>query len=507
MISLYQMMNKGPNFRHLRSGLESLDKTMCSKMGSGIYDFQQVPNSTGYILILASFIISHLEHDEKNRVVVIDSFNPFPWHAVFEYPGFKEEWLDTRIGSYSTDTFAELLGLFLLGEVGESKRTLVIITDFHDLIDLYRHELISSYEETLLKFHIQENSNFLAELEKSKFEGTKTKKLPDNSRLPLTRDIPSFKFHSHLDRFFNILSRFVSKNEGLCILLGVLSTKYLREESRPLSSGGFNNSQITTQSASQSLNSANLHSTQDIDGPLARGSVVLWPSLKEATPNVNTQYGSGSPRGLGKYQIDNYITTRVILYNEWMYKALGESHPDDDQIFSIWTEEDKLQRVYALKVLNLQEPASREKVIYYKYESNATDKEEVGRLKKLKDLTSATNVFTSSQENTVGNAIQSQAQGYPSSEIFHQANIQRGDDSSPRFDLPPSSPNLIVPQGEASQPPNENRLASGKEQANKSSTDRESAISYDSDNFDSDISAIEASDDELMGTLLVNINH
>lgn len=499
-------MNKGPNFRHLKSGLESLDKMMCSKMGSGIYDFQQVPNSTGYILILTSFIISHLEHDEENRVVVIDSFNPFPWHAVFKHPSFKEEWLDARIGSYSTDTFAQLLSLFLLGEVGESKRTLVIITDFHDLIDLYRHELISSYEETLLKFHIQENSNFLSELEKLKFEGTRTKKLPDSSRLPLTRDNPSFKFHSHLDRFFNTLSRFVSKNEGLCILLGVLSTKYLREESRPLSSSGFNNSQISTQSASQSLNSTNLHSTQDTDGYSARGSVVLWPSLKEATPSVNAQYGLGSPRGLGKYQIDNYITTRVILYNEWMFKALGEQYPDDDQIFSIWAEDDRLQRVFALKVLNLQEQASREKIIYFSYESNATEKKGPGHLKKLRDITSATNVFTSSQDNTAVNAIQSQAQGFPSSEILQQANLHREDASSPRFDLPPSSPNLIVPQGEASQLPTDNHLASEKEQANNSLQSRKSALPNDSDNPDSDILAIEASDDELLGTLLVNIN-
>lgn len=499
-------MNKGPNFRHLKSGLESLDKIMCSKMGSGIYDLQQVPNSTGYILILTSFIVSHLEHNEENHVVVIDCFNPFPWHAVFKHPRFKEEWLDTRIGSYSTDTFAQLLSLFLLGEVGESKRTLVMITDFHDLIDLYRHELISSYEETLLKLQIQENSNFLSELEKLKFEGTRAKKLPDSFRLPLTRDNPSFKFYSHLDRFLNTLSRFVSKNEGLCILLGVLSTKYLREESRPLSSSGFNNSQISTQSASQSLNSANLHSTQDADGFAARGSVVLWPSLKEATPSINAQYGLGSPRGLGKYQIDNYITTRVILYNEWMYKALGEQRPDDDQIFSIWAEDDRLLRVFALKVLNLQEPASREKIIYFNYESNATEKEGPGHLKKLRDLTTATNVYTSSQENTAVNAIQSQGQGYPSSEIFHQGNIHREDVSSPRFDLPPSSPNLIVPQGEASQPPTDNHFASAKEQADNQPKSRIPALHDDSDNSDSDILAIEASDDELLGTLLVNIN-
>ena len=99
---------------------------------------------------------SHLR--ENRPIVLIDTMNKFPLQFLKLQPHFQQSWLD-NITYYRCDTFAKLYSTLI--DVTIPSDTILIINEFHQLLQVYKLELSSIYEDLILKHHIEINDTFI----------------------------------------------------------------------------------------------------------------------------------------------------------------------------------------------------------------------------------------------------------------------------------------------------------------------------------------------------------
>lgn len=229
MVSLFEISTQRPLWNHLTTGVRSLDLTL-SFQSDGLYDFQSVPNNSAMFAVVCNLIVSHLQSGSWQKVVIIQTLNPFPWEMLRQHPKFESEWIDEgRINEYSLLSLPQLFSLFCLDMVKSSRAgsVLVFITNFHELIEHYKLQISTSYEEILLKHQIDKNRQLLENEAKFREEGPELislSALPKDSAL--RRQHPIIKAQNHITELFKLLGEFSYRYSALVVFLGHLEPQY-----------------------------------------------------------------------------------------------------------------------------------------------------------------------------------------------------------------------------------------------------------------------------------------
>lgn len=492
MASLYEIIANEKNFKYLRCGIPSVDSILQEILSCGIHDIQSVPNVRGHFAILGALIASHLSNTAESKVFVIDTFNPFPWHLISCQPTFQREWLESRIKSYTADSFAELFALFAGGSLNgvESKNSMVIINNFHEMIELYYLDLMASYEEMLLKFQIEKNSVILQNKERIRMEGF-TSNIPDlPSQSGLLRDNPTLKYKSHLRMMIDLISRHTLDSNLLCFLVGTLTTKYKLFETGPSPSQSL----LSTSQIPSSQSSA-MNTSFDMTENRSRGRLVLSTSLgeKEAstsgTMNVShSQFDSF---------IDNMIILRLIFYKEWYHKTpeylinSGRS----PKMNTAGCSTSHLKMIQAIKVINLQVPSQKFNPTFFDFsyeleEDKSLQENERFKNFRFNDLSIDKSRIEPEMEETQGATVNTQSGGISVDDDISRSNIISN------LATIPSSPNLNITQVD-----NNAATSHYSSQMEKSGTQGDNNANLSQQNFEEE-EEIEFSDDDLIESIL-----
>ncbi|RLV91423.1 hypothetical protein JA1_003912 [Spathaspora sp. JA1] len=311
MVLLGEIIQSQQYFSRLTTGVPSLDQIFINNNNSSqstllnkIYDFQSAPSCQAMYLVTTSLIISHLQNN--NSVIIIDTLNRFPLSFITKHRDFQTNWLNDSLKVYDRDTFAKLYSFFIYNKE-IPKNCMIIINDFHELVELYKLEMSSSYEELLLKHHIDMNLVYIHN--KNNNEKLPMPELPSTS--DLLRTSPIAKFESHVDILFSKLIQLCITQSSMIFLLGHLDTKYQPYKTRPTSQQQPS-SQPQPQPQSQ----------------VPPGRVVLTP-----------------------YKFTK-ISTRIIFYNDWYHKTrhFQDTYTTGTTNNPIMIKEDKLRMVLAAKL-------------------------------------------------------------------------------------------------------------------------------------------------------------
>ncbi|CUM67234.1 uncharacterized protein PRCAT00004927001 [Priceomyces carsonii] len=409
MVSLHEIMLQKSAFLHMSTSIPSLDALLTANKSNGICDFQSVPGCNAAYSVVSTIMISHLKNG--GRVVVVDCWSLFPLQLLEEDADYDESW-DSKIITYSTDTFAKLLALLISDKLSlENGRTMVVINQFHELVELYRLELNSAYKEMLLKIQISQNATVLNQKERIRTEGPGS--APPLLELPPQSDLrrvsPGKKFQSHLSALINMISNLAYKNGLMCILMGTLTTKYEKYSMKP-------RYQSQSSSQSSSISPPSSSSLSSLNQVPSKGRVVLTPYLS-----------SGSiPAFSSDCIIDSFLSFRLVFYRDWYHNSPDFEAKRDQQGMTLPLDQSLLKAVFVVDLFNPQASLKAVSKVYFDYDSNDTKN-------KFIDLS------TSNLQ-----------------EADNEPNISRTEVDSPSNDLPlgsktsalpiPSSPNLTESQ-------------------------------------------------------------
>ncbi|EGW35664.1 uncharacterized protein SPAPADRAFT_131769 [Spathaspora passalidarum NRRL Y-27907] len=298
MVLLGEIVQSQQYFSRLTTGIPSLDQIFITGTGNNqsltnkIYDFQTAPSCQAMYLVTSSLIMSHLSNEKS--VIIIDTLNRFPMKFIIKHPSFKKEWLNDKLMLYDRDTFSKLYAFFIYKK-DIPKNCMIIINDFHDLVELYKLEMSSVYEELLLKHHIDMNDTYLHN--KKTADNLLIPELPFNS--DLIKVSPIAKFESHVKILFSKLIQICITQMSPIFLLGHLDTKFQPYRMKPTSQANSSQSSLTE-----------------------KGRVVLTPHKFEK------------------------ISTRIVFYNDWYHKTPHF----DETVKSNFINENKLRMVSAARL-------------------------------------------------------------------------------------------------------------------------------------------------------------
>lgn len=269
MVSLFDIVeNSKHEYLHLATALPSLNKSV--NFARGIYDFQTTANNLSLYQILIELILCHLELDKP--VFIVSCLNRFPFNLLVNHPRFNKHYL-AKITSYTTDTYSKLY--VVISKLAAYSSSLIIINNIYELLELYKLELSSTYEEMLLKFQIDRNNILLDNMKRLKVDGSMEAlpELPQNSDLLQS---PIMKFDKHVTNLINNLSR----QDNIAFITGNLSTKFLQypKKSVPLT--------LETSFSSQA-------------SQVGAGRVVLAPFT----------------------YFDDYINCRLVFFRDWYHNS------------------------------------------------------------------------------------------------------------------------------------------------------------------------------------------
>lgn len=255
-----------------------------------VFDLQSSPSCHGMYIVITSLIISNLAHGKQ--VVLIDTLNKFPFHLLKSHPHFKLEF-KSNIRHYTCDTFAKLYSV--ISKANFDRNSLIVINEFRSLLELYKLELSMSYEETILKNHVENNATLI----NNKLKGVKD----SISKIPTSSDLlkvsPVSKYESHVNLLFRNLNNICTSSNASVYLLGYLETKY-----RPYKIP--NNTDASQLSYRE------------------KGRVVLSPSVAHKSCTTKflfyLDWYHKTPHFFRNYPIDN---TRQITINQAMLKLIN----------------------------------------------------------------------------------------------------------------------------------------------------------------------------------------
>lgn len=522
MVSLYDMMLQKPSFKHLSTSIPSLDSVLMKNISNGIYDFENVPNSTGASFVVGSLIVSHLSHSNENRAIIIDTLHPFPWYSIVKNKNFQDEWLDKKLISYNADTFAKLFALLMSDKLdGPKESTIIVINNFHELIELYKLELSAAYEETLLKFRALTNSILINNHEKWKVEGSHPKlpEIPPQSSL--LRENPTLKYQSHVHTLTNMISQYTYKNSLICILLGYLSSKY--QNYRPKSSL-TNISGYDSQIPSSASSSTPMSQGRPTLGH-GNGRLVLSASLGGSYTPTNSASASTSRKTSSSTNtsLDSFVTSRFIFYKDWYHKTPyfqdnHSLHRNGSQKRLISSSQ--LKMVYAVKAINLHQVGPEPSPVYFDYNNGYYDDFEeenttnIPRSDKIKviDLSGPASLSTNDIDVDISvslsamqaNAVNSLSAPRPESSGSHEFSTNYNDSRKELGRFLPSSPNLTESQINTLLPSSHVLNKNQVSQLNQEYSFLLPENLDDQKNNEDRELVIDASDEDIMGSLLVN---
>lgn len=332
------MIQEPPPWIHLNSLLHYLNQKLFKNVTRGVYDFQTVPNCISMYKVLTSTMISHLQQSKENKVIIVNTFNSFPLFLLQKHESFDPYWLENQVSVYDIDTISKLT-IFLQRQLKQTlPNTILIINNFHDLLDHYKMELSSCYQDILLKTHAINNATTIRQSDRQQVEGIG----PDIVEIPrsssLLRESPMVKFNLHVNFLFNLMSQLSYNNNLLIFLSGNLDIKF-----RPYALG----SQDLSSSSFQIVQNDSTYLKQQING--SKGRLVLTMSDNYLS-GLNSRSGSNIPESI--------LIVRVMFYKDWYHKS-----PFYKQKVM---KKDKLRQIYCMKI--------DQEVTYFDFEDGgATD--------------------------------------------------------------------------------------------------------------------------------------
>lgn len=290
----------------------------------GLFDFQSVPANAGVAAMTCNLMASHLANSENLKVWVIETLNPFQWDLLRQHPQYDANW-DTQISICTLLSMVEIFWFFTFGPgiSMEDKSTLLFITNFHEIVELYSLHVALAYEEALLKHQIDTNREVLANLDRVKEEGLDLISLP---QLPPQSDLlrvsPYIKAQKHIDELFKELSEFTYKHSNIIVLLGHLDAKF-----EP-----YANPRPPSMSPDTSYVGSQPNTTLSQGGERDSSRLVLTPVTFGKKSSGNKATGEA---GLN----DHKISARLVFYNDWYHKSpyirSMESTPSDSEDFLV----------------------------------------------------------------------------------------------------------------------------------------------------------------------------
>ncbi|PVH21597.1 hypothetical protein CXQ85_000579 [Candidozyma haemuli] len=128
--------------------------------------------------VICNMMVSQLEEDVNKTVIVIETFNQFPWQLFSQHPRYEEAWM-SRIKRFYLPTFAQVLSFFMLNPLKSlANSAFVIIVNFHEVVEYYRYQIVVSFEEALLKHQIERNSVVIDNFRKDENGGNHEQSVP-----------------------------------------------------------------------------------------------------------------------------------------------------------------------------------------------------------------------------------------------------------------------------------------------------------------------------------------
>ncbi|WLF80384.1 hypothetical protein PVL30_004161 [Lodderomyces elongisporus] len=313
MVLLGDIVRQQQTLNNLNTSVPTLDEliTRTSTVRNKIYDFQSSPSCHGMYIVTASIIASHLARGRK--VVIIDTLNKFPIDLLLRQEKFNKNEHKRLITHYYCDTFGKLFTT--LTKLKVHTDTVIIINEFHLLVDVYKLEMSSTFEEMILKHHVECNATYI----NNKRNGVKTTlpEIPPGS--DLLKVSPIVKLGQHLDKLFRVLNRICIQTKSMVFLLGYMDTKYrpfqanTTREEMPLSLSSIASTSSSTTTTTSASASAAKTAT-----PATTARTTLTPL------STNTGYSSFIESGrvvLAPYEFHRSITNRFLFYHEWYHKT------------------------------------------------------------------------------------------------------------------------------------------------------------------------------------------
>lgn len=279
MVLLGDIIQLQQNFSNLTTSIPSLDNLIFqTQVKNKIYDVQSAPSCNGMYMVLCALMASHLR--ENRPIVLIDTMNKFPLQFLKLQPHFQQSWLD-NITYYRCDTFAKLYSILI--DVTIPSDTILIINEFHQLLQVYKLELSSIYEDLILKHHIEINDTFINN--KKTQDKDPLPELPSNS--DLLKSSPIVKYESHVNSLITNLKNKCINLNAMVFLLGYLDTKY-----RPYKAA-------TKQELVESFNSMSpTPSSSSLSSFSEKGRVVLSP-----------------------FKTHKSLDIKLIFYHDWYHNS------------------------------------------------------------------------------------------------------------------------------------------------------------------------------------------
>ncbi|KAG2731191.1 hypothetical protein G9P44_005607 [Scheffersomyces stipitis] len=418
---------------------------------------------------MVEFMVSHLSNSPNNKVIVVDTLTPFPWHLLFSHSRFQQEWRqDSRIALHDPDTFALLYGLFAYGslEPAINGSTIVIINDFHQTLDIYLHDQTSSYEETILKHHLEVNSIIKSNQTQYELEGTKTPVPEIPAQSDLLKMSAISKFNTHLNSLLTMMSKFCYKTNSMCFLLGHLETKYIPySTTSQMSDADFYNTSVSYQD---------------------KGRVVLVPSYSESNEEKKDDINSKS--------IDSYLCMRLIFYKDWYHNSpyFAECYPPLEKQNKVVINQAQLRTVFAIKITNFSSKSKYcpiyfdyDDIIYHLDDDNENDSIDLSP-GKLIDLSNGFEITSLEQPTSTFSQLETSAMNGTQSETT--------DYSSPSARN--INANVLEDLGEEISQLNNLNSTEIIDESHYEQNEQDNIVNQ------SDASEVEESEDEMIGTLL-----
>ncbi|GEQ71373.1 hypothetical protein JCM33374_g5056 [Metschnikowia sp. JCM 33374] len=296
MVSVFDITKQNPLWGHISTGVLSLDHLLALQR-EAVLDMQSVPANFAFTAVICSLIVSHLSASSASVVVIVETLNPFSWSCLQAHPSFDVTWIDSeRILLYSVHSFAQLYAFFTFMPLArrDPGRILMVVTNFHELMELYRLQADVTHKQILLKHQIDKNNVFLENFAQVSEEGFQSVECPPEP--VCSRDNPSKKVQHQIDEILSMISGFTLKNSAVVVLMG-----HLDVQSR--SSGRVE------ECAHPSLAKHNIFQTAPVPFHTEDTRLVLVPAMLNP-------FTSDTPS-----LADSKVTARVVFYNDWFFKS------------------------------------------------------------------------------------------------------------------------------------------------------------------------------------------
>lgn len=304
MVSLFDMSTQGARWDHLDTGDSALNQMLDVRMDA-IIDLQSVPSNSAVYAILANLMASHLKRT-GTKVIVVETVNLFEWEWLKRHPEYQESWfLDRRIPIFRLNSFAKLFAFFSKVPMDEiaAGSLLVLVLNFHELVELYRLQFSAVCEESLVKHQIDKNRTLLNNWNKATEEGWELVKIPSLPRSSaLLRESPYSRFRNHFALLLQLMNKFAYQHSSVVLVQGFLTPKYKPYTAKkPLEK-----SQAGTQAGPE--NGLKSSSASFLQRPYTSSRLYLTPVTFLLDSDSENRNGSK-------------FSSRILIYNDWYFKS------------------------------------------------------------------------------------------------------------------------------------------------------------------------------------------